>query len=792
MGLLKSLFLFASIALGQQTGQPLIGAPYRDFSGGFVDSIAPSNLQPNQSPSLLNVTIDDPAGSLKPRDGTLRCGITPSGLKPTFLYEYTSNSAAGIPNFIVTDSSTAWQTRDCITFTTITTRLAGGPLPSFATVRDKLWITNRSTHVITWNGSTEKQLDGTATTPSPAPPRFNYIEFWNERVWGARTNTNPSGVYFSDLTDALGNDLDPSTGTASWPADNVIQVAQENGSPIYAIKVYRNAMFVFKDNGIWRIDFNGPFDITVSKTLSSVGTRYQTSIVEHDNLLYFVGIDGFYAFDGDRAVRVSDNFRNKFAAITQTSFNEDQKTWDTTSDFDAGTYSSTTANDISGSVTLSSVTSVVENFEELTSGGQLPTGWRCLIGGLGNTADTCGVYSSTMTQPGSYPNAAIGDWSARLVHSGPRETNTLYIYDIAGTTLTTTTDFTVGDVTTATIDTSGYIGSSVFLNFSVLDSATLGKLTSSSFTAGSEITFQYGLALEGFYVLDNFQSPLYFSSGIWTSEIHNVVAVSSYSTLDAEYTANGGEIALSVRVGTSATAITQNQYVILSPGALITGTTSDIYVQVKATFTAVSTRDATPELQNVTVNSIRGSGSSQAIYSFSMLGRLYITASTGTSTTNNLVFVKSRAPLDSWTLYDWQVGPMAKFNDYFYAGSSTNSVISRMNYSTNDSGYAIPWYWESRDDVYDRPNIRKYLMEINLDYRKGTETALTAGYSRDEGATYTTKSVSAAGSGRGTSRLFVAGSNSMDYRFKISGSTLDGTVTVLGLTGWARPGMLRE
>ena len=789
MGFLKSLLLFASIAFGQQTGQPLIGAPYRDFSGGFVDSIAPSNLQPNQSPSLLNVTIDDPAGSLKPRDGTLRCGITPSGLKPTFLYEYTSNSAAGIPNFIVTDSSTAWQTRDCITFTTITTRLAGGPLPSFATVRDKLWITNRSTHVITWNGATEKQLDGTATTPSPAPPRFNYIEFWNERVWGARTNANPSGVYFSDLTDSLGNDLDPSTGTASWPADNIIQVAQENGSPIYAIKVYRNALFVFKDNGIWRIDFNGPFDITVSKTLSSVGTRYQTSVVEHDNLLYFVGIDGFYAFDGDRAVRVSDAFRNKFNSITQTSFNEDQKIWDTTTDFDAGTYSSATANDIPNTVTLSSITSNVENFERLTSGGSLPLGWSC-IPSVGETQqDSCGVYSSTMTPPYSYGNFAIGDWSARLLHTVLPSEDDLYIYKVDGTTVSTTNGLSSPSVvSTQTVDTSSFIGESVFLHFW----NGFGHLTSSSFTAGAYLTFQFERGSNGFGVLDNFRSPLYFSSGIWTSEVHNVVVVSSYSTLDADYAANGGAIAFSVRVGTSATAITQNQYVILAPGALITGTTSDIYVQVKATFTAVSTRDATPELQNVTVNSIRGSGSSQAIYSFSMLGRLYITASTGTSTTNNIVFVKSRAPLDSWTLYDWQVGPMAKFNDYFYAGSSTNSVVSRMNYGTNDSGYAIPWYWESRDDVYDRPNIRKYLMEINLDYRKGTESALTAGYSRDEGATYTTKSVSASGTGRGTSRLFVAGSNSMDYRFRISGSTLDGTVTVLGLTGWARPGMLRE
>lgn len=792
MGFLKLLLLSVGLAYGQQS-PPLIGAPYRDFSGGLVDYVAPSNLQPNQSPNLLNVKIDDPPGSITPRAGILECGVTPSGLAATVLYEYTANSAAGVAKFIVTDSSVAWQTQDCITFTTVTTRLAGGPLPSITTVRDKIWITNRSTHVITWDGTTEKQLDGTAGTPSPAPPRFGYIEFWNERVWGARTNANPSAIYFSDLTDSAGNDLDPSTGSVAWPVDNVIQIAQENGSPIYGIKVYRNALFAFKENGIWRVDFNGPFDITVSKTLSSVGTRYQTSIVEHDNLLYFMGIDGFYAFDGDRAIRISDKFKNKFNAINQTAVNNVQKIWDTTADFDAGTYSSTTANDLDGTVTISSVSSVIENFEELTIGGSLPTGWSCTVTDF-NALDTCGVYSSTMTQPVSAPNLAIGSWSARLLGTGSADTRSVYVYKVDGTTVTTDTALSSpsGVVSTKTIDSSSYIGQSVFLNFSIRDSAFSGKLHTSSFTAGSNITFQYSTTAEGFLLIENIQSPLYFSSGVWTSEAFNLVTVSSFSTLDVDAETNGGSIVYQIRVATGTDALSQKAYSAIVPGSLITGTSQDIYVQVKATFTAITARDFTPELHNITVNTIVGTGSSQAVYAFSMLGNLYFSASTGTATTNNAVFVKSRQPLDSWTVYDWDFGPMTRFNNRFYAGDSVLSKVYRANYGTNDNGTAISWFWESRDETYELPNIRKYLMEINLDFSKGTESSLTASYSRDSGTTYTNKSISALGSGRGTARFFVAGSNSLDYRFKVSGSTLDGTVTVLGLTGWSRPAVLRE
>lgn len=787
MNLLGLLTLAANLCFGQQT--PLIGANYRDFSGGYVDYVAPSNLQPNQSPNLLNVKIDDPPGSLKPREGLLQCGITPSGLKPTLLYEYNYNSGGGVPRFIVSDSSTVWQTQDCITFTTVTQKMAGGPLPSIATVRDRIWLVNRTTHVVTWDGSSESLLDGRTNTPNPAPPRFNYIEFWNERVWGARTTTNPSGVYFSDLTDSNGNDLDPSTGTLAWPADNIIQIAQENGSPIYGIKVYRNALYVFKENGIWRIDFNGPFDITVSKTLSSAGTRYQTSIVEHDNLLFFAGIDGLYAFDGDRAVRVSDNFRNKFNSVNQTAVNQSQKTWDTTSDFNAGTYSSTTANDISGSVTLSSRTGTIANFD---AGGLIDissNAFVCIPRTGYSVGDACGPIAGPVWD-------GFGAYTAKVFGDNGIDSGTMYIIKkVDGSTLAYTGDGTLGVLSsgssapsTYTVNSSAYSGTVVFLRFTGGGTS----LYTSTFTIGSELTFQYLNTDRGLNWLDNIQSKLYFSSGVWTSEIHNLVEVSSFSTFDAESVAGGGSIAYSIRVGTSATAITQNAYTSISPGSLITGTTADIYVQVKATFTAVSTLDATPELQNVTVNTIRGNGSSQAIYSFSFGGNLYVTAATGTATTNNIVFVRSRLPLDSWTLYDWQIGPMAEFNDKFYSGASTHSAISRMNYGTNDGGAAINWFWESREETWERPNIRKYLMEITLDYRRGTETALGAGYSKDGGASYTTKTTNAAGSGRGTSRLFVAGTNATDYRLKLSGSTLDGTVTVLGITGWARPAVLRE
>ena len=185
------LAIFAGLAQAQDT-KGLVGATYRDFSGGLVENQDPANLQPNQSPSLQNVVIDDPVGSLKPRNGFIQCGVTPSGSKATNLYAF--SRADGTTKLIVTDNTNVWSTSDCLTYSTVTTAGNSSYIPYFTTARDKLWIVNGSTWPITWDVTTAALLDGRANTPSPKPPACRYPEYWKERVWCGRDNTNQSGV----------------------------------------------------------------------------------------------------------------------------------------------------------------------------------------------------------------------------------------------------------------------------------------------------------------------------------------------------------------------------------------------------------------------------------------------------------------------------------------------------------------------------------------------------------------------------------------------------------------------
>jgi len=329
--LLSSLlsFLLAFPAMAA----PPISVTYSDFSNGLNDTKDPATIDRTESPDLLNVVIDE--GALKPRNGFQECGVLPSGNAATTLFEYIRSD--GSRKLIASDNGTVYQTGDCQNWTIIKEGLSSSAKPYFEVARNELWFVNRDTHPFVWDGVTLSTMDASAGTPSPAPPSCQYLEFWRERLWCARTVSNPSSLAFSALTDSLGNDLSPSTGTAAWPATNAFYIDRESGGPIYGIRAYRDNLYAFKENAIFRVIFNSDFDNAVVKTLSSVGTRFQDSIFELDNVLYFAGPDGFYAFDGDKSLRLTDNIEGKFRSLRQPEFNEKFKLWTDKSDFDQGT-----------------------------------------------------------------------------------------------------------------------------------------------------------------------------------------------------------------------------------------------------------------------------------------------------------------------------------------------------------------------------------------------------------------------------------------------------------------------
>ena len=768
------LHFFLAFGVSLSAAQELTPAAFRDFSGGYVDNIDSTNLQPNQSPNLQNVVVDDPVGSLKPRKGMTLCGNLPSGNKPTALYEYSKSD--GTRRLIASDNANIYSTADCQTWTTMKTGLGTADQTAFATVRDKLWIVNGSTWAMTWDGTTLVVMDGRANTPVPTIPKCSFIEFWKERVWCGAPNGDASGLAFSALTDTNGNDLDPSTGTLSWPAANNFQIDQNAGSSIKGIKAYRNRMYAFKDNGIWEIGFDNDFSNFVRKTLASTGSRYQTSIAEVDGILYFTGKDGIYGFDGENSQRISGKIENKFRTLNQPLISQNYKTWTTQSDFEGGTLSSATAVVTPGSVLISS-----NPVYGITNGdfetGILAPGWRCSTAGTGKK---CGINTG-------YGPIQIGVYGSSV--SGGSNGEASIITLVSGSTLAVQTGINDLNLTTMTLTSGSSIGSAVYLKlFSGINDVSHATMYSDTFTFTGTVTFQYvNNGTDGFVLLDNFQSAGYFSTGTWTSEIYNTVTVSTWGAFTANGVGNGGSIAYEIRFGTDTGAVQSAAYSAIASGSLIPATTSQIHIQVRATLTAPSSLAATPELQDVQVAWNSGGANTQKMYAYGWKNSLSLALTIGTATTNNLTLNRARAPLDAWTLTNLQIGPMTTFNDNFYAGASTHSAVYRLDNGTNDDGTAINWFWESRDEMWGAPYNKKRLVEITADFKKDTATNAQIGYSSDSGASFSSRTVNMNGSGFGTTRQFVNGGNAFNYRLKVSDSTKDESATITGITGWVRP-----
>ncbi len=814
-------FLAAVLLAGTGFAQDLVPAQFRNFSGGLNDSTAEIMLPAEDSPDLLNVVIDEPAGSIKPRNGFTACGNTPSGSVATALYPYVKSN--GSSRLIVSDSINLWQTSDCITFTRFRDNLSATARASFVVARDKLWVATRSTIPFTWDGSSTTVLDGGTNggypTPNPPPPACSYLEYWLDRVWCARTDSEPSAVYFSALTNSTGDILDPSTGTASWPATNAIYVDREGGSPIYGIKAYRGNLYVFKNNGIWRIVFRNDFDIQVVKTLSSVGTRFHTAIPEIDGLLYFVSSDGIYAFDGDQSVRISDKINTKFGILRQPQVNELTRIWTAAGDFDDGTFNGTTEKAISGSIVLSSHvfqdefatgdgdftnnptwTAITGTWQVGTGGGAYPNNRLYSDDAaasirVGSSIST-GSWTWTVYNPGG-----TGRYYFKFISDGTDFTSSNgYALKYESNALNTLSMYTIERYPGAVLVSSGTeAGSNTGDQTYVITRSLAGHIafshngttyaanTDTTHNTSSNIILKQETASFGF---KTFYAYGYQSSGTWTSEIYNATTVSAWGALAANAVTSGGTIGYAGRFGSSDSEVNNAAFVTITPGSAIS-TTTFARAQLRVTLNRPAD-DVTisPRLDDASISYQQGGVSSQTVHGIGWKNRLWLAASTGTI--NNLVLVKSKLPLNSWVPYDLQVGPMVKWNDLFYAAASTHSAIYRLDYGTNDNGAAFPWYWTSRSETWGRPDLRKTLYELGADFKRGTASSVKLGHSRDFGSTWTERTINMAGSGFGSTRQFLAVTNSPEYRFRIYDSTKDDVATITGVTGWARPIPLRQ
>lgn len=309
--------------------------------GTLNTAASPTRLPEGHSPNNQNVWMDEKPGSVVTANGYIKLGTSPSNLPTTFLCNFFKTSD-GSQSVVLSDGMTVWKTTDYVNFTVVKTGLSPFFQLRGLVIRGKLWLTNGSDDVMTYDGATLATLDGSGGTPDV--PLGKYIAYHDERVWLYGINGDPSSLRFSDLADSSGVEIAPDN-SAAWPSDNEIQISEGDDDIGTALFLYRGYLYGAKAFSIWRIIGYDEYTYDRVKTRSSTGTRFQESVKEMDNLVHLLGVDGLYTFDGEDSTRISDiidpassdegvfAFRNLQQPLLNTTF------WNVsqTADFAAGT-----------------------------------------------------------------------------------------------------------------------------------------------------------------------------------------------------------------------------------------------------------------------------------------------------------------------------------------------------------------------------------------------------------------------------------------------------------------------
>lgn len=135
-------------------------------------------------------------------------------------------------------------------------------------------------------------------TEAPTNPIVRFLAYQADTLFLAGEEANPTLLYYT-------------RAGQPWVVDRSIEIGGGGDSdPITGLHAFRGIVVVHKRNSIWTVSGNSPETFFVRKIFGGVGCRSHWSIVERDELEFFLGERGFYAFDGASApVEISDPIR---------------------------------------------------------------------------------------------------------------------------------------------------------------------------------------------------------------------------------------------------------------------------------------------------------------------------------------------------------------------------------------------------------------------------------------------------------------------------------------------------
>lgn len=264
--------------------------------GGLNDSFSPIAIADNEAADLQNVVFTT-SGNWKTRSGyaklnssTLGATVVTTGLKyyaqadgDKFLVGVFSDDK--IRKMDYSGSSGPDGTWDDITGA-LSFAVGQDNLASFAVGQDSLIIEDglASTPPYLYTGT------GNAAALSGTPPNATMVAFHKNMAFAAGNSAARSTLYFSDL----GNIENWTTGLSGN-----VSVETNDGSAIRAIVPGFDALYIFKDNSIWRLTGDDKDTFQLQRMISTTGVTSPNAVSQVGNDFFITSSQGdVYLYDG--------------------------------------------------------------------------------------------------------------------------------------------------------------------------------------------------------------------------------------------------------------------------------------------------------------------------------------------------------------------------------------------------------------------------------------------------------------------------------------------------------------
>lgn len=258
------------------------------FDGGLNTVSDDASLLPNQMRRCINARLTD-YGAVTKRGGTRRTTATAIDAGESVQAGFNWQKDTGTSEILAVIDGTLYTTTYGAfpwTWAAEVGALSDTVVPSFAKFRDS----GGNDVVYIGDGGLLNKWNGTSLTVDIAGTiGVKQLTVHNERLWSCGCGSNPQSIFYSALNngDTLAN---------SGAGGGEIIVRTFGDQTVVGLASVNTSLLIFHRRGISRLTGFGQDDITVAPAgvTADVGTIAANSIVEVDNVAYFVSERGLY------------------------------------------------------------------------------------------------------------------------------------------------------------------------------------------------------------------------------------------------------------------------------------------------------------------------------------------------------------------------------------------------------------------------------------------------------------------------------------------------------------------